>query len=313
MPEDPSSTADQNLCQSASEISKPEKNNPRPRIFTFAKWLRWFGYVIAILGVVLILTSYHIASNHYQIEEYWQASVIFYTGFWYAHILFYVSIIAITIGIGIPCMEKQKYPQKQQAELNTESYTQRRYTKEFLLWMPVIIGASLLLVNLIGWKSDDSYRDRYILGWPIIHTVTKSDMFYSYQTPGSIIRFFRAYWLVVDLFIGALIILCSTIAFQYVNNRWITKKQYTLKELLVFVTSAAFLLSFISIERYTHFSSLYILDNEPTYQPAYLLPLYMYIPILIGVICAVMVLGTAFFELFGLGIAKMFRTDAEED
>jgi hypothetical protein len=39
----------------------------------------------------------------------------------------------------------------------------------------------------------------------------------------------------------------------------------------------------------------------------------MYIPILIGVICTMMVIATAFLELFGLAIAKIFRIDDEKD
>ena len=278
--------------------------------------MRRFGYVTAILGIVLIVVCYYKAYNSYQIgRETWEAENIFQTGYWYAYILFYASLIAISIGIGIPFVEKQKYAQKQSDELNKDCFSQNQKYLVLLLWIPVIVGAILILANLIGYKINgvNPYRYRFTWGWPILHAISRSDIFLGHPQPISFIRYFSAYWLMVDSFVSIAIILCTTIAVKYIRNRWTTNRQYTLKELLVLVTSTAFLMTFITMERYTHFSNTYIIENQHTYQPVHLLPLYMQIPILIGIACVVMVLGTAFFELFGLAIAKIFRLDDEKD
>jgi hypothetical protein len=321
MPEEPSSTADQNHCQPASAISEPANNHTRPRILTFAKWLRRFGYVIIILAVAWTIfyhyrtLNYMCAGNYF---EYKKVELYLYDGTRNAFYLWQIAFFVISISLGIRyIVRKESTKLLSNEQLNGLSFSSKYFFILILLWLPIYVGCTFLSLNFLGYNAYE--KPLHLYGWPIAHSGCQlndpdwegGSMF------KDLFKFFSLYWTIVDFILAVLIVFCNILAIRYVMRRLSNKRQYFLKEILIIITATAIFLSLRTIEQYSYSRDKYVADyiaeDWYTYQPLHALPLYMQIPTLIGITCVVMVLGTALFELFGLGMAKMFRTDAEED
>jgi hypothetical protein len=314
MPEDLSSTTDQNHCQCASVISEPDNSKTRPRVFTFAKWFRRIGYLFLILTFAWIFLYHFITWNHFRTNNYSRIEPSLIIGTQVAFYLLQISFVVIALSIEISSIAKRGNIIKYYDTNPNECCYTTKYIAILLWWILIIIGVTFVCVNVLGYTSKDQYGGiLHLWGWPITH----SAFVISFYAPADSdkltfsIRFFSTYWAMVDFFIGVIVFFCVMRAVKYSISRWSTKKQYSIKEILVLVTSAAFFMSFMTIERFNQYNDMYITEDHHKYQPLHTLPLNIQIPILIGVTCTLMIIGAAFFELAGLAITKVFRLDDE--
>ncbi len=321
MPQDRSSATENNYCQSTTAISASGNNAPRPAILTSAKRLRRFGCLLAILA--LAWTMYYSYSEwHYyrvfedEFFEIYRVERFLDTGSNVAFYLWQIAFGAIAISITIRSIREDTDLHCHEVQ-NESLFSAKHIAILILRWLPVFVGITFLCVNILGHSEILSRSYTYIRshywGWPIIHSgfhIANNTYFGTRDYgPYTRINFFSAYWTMFDFVVAGLIVLCSILVIKYAISRWSTKRQYSLKEILILITSTAFFLSFMMFDRSTSGG----LGYTAKYHPVCEFPLVIQIPMLMGIACAAVVLGTAFFELFGLAIAKIFRLDDKAD
>ena len=311
MTEERSTASGENRCQAASAAIEPVRSTHTSGRLWLARSLRCLGLAAAILIIPLDLdyhrNSWPRVNDPFQESYHHYAMVIIY-------IIMQLAFAAIALATGI-LIDATTASQSSLGNRPDECRQRTSIAQLLFLWcMPTTVGVALLSVNLMGGVGDP-WQVQHCWGWPIISSTTNGFLYCatSFVTSGT----FSIYWIVVDVLVGAVIVYSIIKSVKYINKRWRTKPQYTLEEIIVFVTAGALTMSFITIERYAHLRGVYYWDvyfwfGEPTYRPVHLLPLGIEIQVLIGVACTIMVIAAAFFQLCGVVVTRIFRIDEDE-
>lgn len=266
--------------------------------FNYVKWIRRIGILALLLAI--ISTWYHVCAerNIYYLAERPFLAYCFVYSYTLAIFLWNVSFIAFAISLGIFFIEKQKRALEKRSDVTKDSDLGGNNKYLYLWWIPITANASLIYLNIIGYN-----HHRHVWGWPFIHTSCGLN---PYGGP-IYLDYFSYFWVVLDLFVATTIVLGSIFGVKYFRNRPFSFKQFSLEEILIFITAAAFLLPY-AINEYRAFCiklpEFPMIENYCFYYPLCCLMPHLQIPILLGVLCTAMVCGWGFVKVVSFAISK---------
>ena len=140
----------------------------------WAAWSRRIGYFTTLLAMGS--TIYHISTerNIYYLAAYPLHGFCFHHSYTLAIVLWNISFVAISIGLGIPFIAMaSRYTPPNSADF-TEPTSHRINNGRFIWWISIAVCASLLYVNVVGYVYSGVLQtylvQRHVWGWPLIYS-----------------------------------------------------------------------------------------------------------------------------------------------
>jgi hypothetical protein len=182
-----------------------------------------------------------------------------------------------------------------------------------ILLLCLCIGAAMLHANLLPTgeslpygPSESGYFVGWRFGWPFF---CGSGYSTPPATPSLPRRLDSVYYLMVDLFIAALLVVSPAVLCHLRRSSRIRGSQFSLSNLFMVTTAVAMLFSLIAVERTCGWAESGRLGLVCSALLAY--PWYDQAPIALGVICASYVAIAALCQMFGLTVLR-FRSASKD-